>query len=58
MNAGKEDSGRNKREGEGEGVRERERGGGGGGGKKARHSRTECVGGQHTVAYCCVVIME
>ena len=30
----------------------------GGGGKKARHSKTESVGGQHTVTFCCVVIME
>lgn len=53
MNAREEGSGRNKREGEG--VRER-------GGKKKR-KRQDIVGqsvleGQHTVAYCCVVIME
>lgn len=36
-------------------MREREGGerGRGRGGKKARHSSTKCVGGQHTVAYCC-----
>lgn len=26
--------------------------------EKAKHSRTECVGGQHSVAYCCVVSMD
>lgn len=26
--------------------------------ERTKHSRTECVGGQHTVAYCRVVIMK